>query len=115
MSEENKQAVGAQIPYRLNQLINLHSVVKNKSKSQILRDALFLWIEENGVDLEILISELALEIKAKWLRSKNDLQEISSKSQFLEFQAKELHNKKIPYSIIEKVFHKINLSDEADK
>lgn len=108
-ANSEKEMVGAQLPGRLFQLINLYSTTRNVSKSQIFRDSLLLWIEQNEISLEQLTQELALQYKAKWLRVKNEEYKspsIDGYKKFIDEHKRELESLKVSKQIIEQVFKK---------
>lgn len=101
-SDNDKPTVGAQIPGRLYNLINLYSIAKGTSKSQIIRDALLLWADENEVMLKDLIQEVRREYKTDWLRVEQ--YEDVSKYEYHLRRHDELTEQGVPDKIIERIF-----------
>lgn len=69
--KDDRQTVGAQIPGRLYQVINLYKLAHGSSKSQIIRDGILLWIDQNNIDINELIEVLSRQIQAAWVKMKN--------------------------------------------
>jgi len=107
-TNNNKQTVGAQIPDRLFQVINLHTLTRPPaSKSQVIRDALLLWVERNSVDINDLINDLANRYESEWLRVKSQLGDEASKQAFKTELRTKLKDKNVSTQLIERIIKRL--------
>jgi len=112
--KSDNKMVGAYIPDRLFQVINLHTIARSKSKSAIFREGLLLWIEQNQIDIEELIKEIAQQLKTDWLDLKN-------KGEYDDFEVYKsdchdaLTDDNIPIYLANRIIKRLQIKYEANK
>ena len=102
--------VGVEIPDHLHQCITLSSLHLGTSKSQIIRDAIMKWTEQNSITLDSVLQEVIESKKAQWARRKlqvrnEDLDALYT--QFIKEQRMVLFNLKINDELIHKILKAI--------
>lgn len=106
MSEDKKWHVGVEIPDNLYQLLNLSALSLDTSRSQIIRNALRRWTEENKMTVGGLVEEIISIYQDQWDKKKLDYPEDALQKHFTLFIGRcrtELNRKNIEQPVFDKI------------
>lgn len=101
--QKQKHTVGVEIPDPLFQLINLAAISLDTSRSQIIRNAVRRWIEENKMTVDSQVIEITSTYQDQWNKKKLGLESSQISAEFekyLEHVSKALEHKNVAESII---------------
>jgi len=107
---ETKRHVGVEVPDSLYQLIALSALSLDTSVSQIIRNALRRWMEENKLSEESLIEELISLYQDQWDKRKMSLSKDETDKDwtlFLGYCRTCMNQKNVDKDILNQVIKKI--------
>jgi|AntDeeMetagen681_2_1112603.scaffolds.fasta_scaffold35128_2 hypothetical protein len=111
VKEQKKEMVGAYVPNQLYQALNLYTLLHGKSKTQIILDGLLRWQEQEGVEIEDLIEEMAItyrqdykDLQVKEKTSGLPVDSQTPEDQFVDDYRIYLSNKNVPEKVINEIF-----------
>ena len=108
--KEQKHTVGVEVPDRMFQIINLAAIHLGTSKSQILRNAIRRWAEENTLSPNGLAMLVTKVFQDQWDKKKLDLAGADVDKHFTLFIGRcrtELNRKNVDKDILNQVIKKI--------
>lgn len=89
MSDEIKRMVGVELPDHLNQYLVLSAERLDTSKSEVIRQALSQWKEEDGKpSVNTLVDDIAEQLQAGWDKRKFKLSTNNTDKAFTEYQSR---------------------------
>lgn len=87
-NKDDKKLVGASVPNQLFNKITLFSLASGTSKSEVIRNALLFWMEQNNATIETIIHVLKKKYQGEWLAVKNSAEEKDYKALYGEHLTK---------------------------
>ncbi len=114
MDKQETKLAGAYVPQQVYDFITLYALIKNKSKSNIIREILLSWIEDSAFDIWDMETLIAQSTQTNWEKMKlSSLKDVENKiglfHDYLAHTRKDLELKCIPEQSIVNILKDIEI------